>query len=239
MKTPTTGIIERIVGGEIWYHGIAKSLQKSQLVHSINGNMNIFVNFNIDGMNIHNNGKKQFWPILMNIVGMPEIKPFIVAVFYGKSKPTSAEEFLRNFVTELNLVQRFGVNMENNVSLKVKLNAFICDSPARAFVKCIKAHNAYSSCNKCTVIGEYDTNGFHMSFPRFDCPLRTHNDFINKIDEDHHHFDAQKREFIKSPLEDVDGIDMINSFPVADCMHLIELGQFCIFYFLNLKDFKF
>lgn len=160
----------------------------------------------------------------MNIVGMPEIRPVIVAIFYGKSKPTSAEEFLRKFVNDLNLVQRSGINMKDNMNIKVKLNAFICDTSARAFLKCIKGHNAYSSCTKCTVIGEYDVNAFHMSFPRFDCPLRTHNDFINKVDEDHHKFDSRKGEFIRSPLEDVDGIDMINSFPVADCMHLIELG---------------
>lgn len=68
LKTPSTGLIEMIGGGELWYHGIANSLKYSKLADLIDENMNIFVNFNVDGMNIHNNGKKQFWPILMNIV---------------------------------------------------------------------------------------------------------------------------------------------------------------------------
>lgn len=64
-----------------------------------------------------------------------------------------------------------------------------------------------------------------MSFPKLDCRLRTHNDFINKIDEDHHTYDPSKRTYLKSPLEDIEGIDMIRSFPIADSMHVIELGN--------------
>lgn len=38
-------------------------------------------------------------------------------------------------------------------------------------------------------------------------------------------WDVKKRQFYKSPLEDVKGIDMIKNFPVAESMHLLELGE--------------
>lgn len=54
-----------------------------------------------------------------------------------------------------------------------------------------------------------------MSFPRIDCPRRTDNNFRMKIDSDHH------KE--TSPLEKLP-IDMVKDFPVADSLHLIDLG---------------
>lgn len=63
-----------------------------------------------------------------------------------------------------------------------------------------------------------------MSFPRLDFRLRTHSGFLNKIDEDHHLWNARERQFYHTPLEEIQGIDMIENFPIADSMHLIELG---------------
>lgn len=94
------------------------------------------------------------------------------------------------------------------------------------FFSGIKGPNAYSGCTKCTVVGEYDNGGHHMSFPKFDCPLRTHDDFINRVDDEHHLVVGTARELKKTPLEDIIGIDMIKSFPI-DCMHLVELGNIC------------
>lgn len=74
-------------------------------------------------------------------------------------------------------------------------------------------------------MGEYDSIGHHMSYPRLDCPLRNHEEFINKVDEDHHDYDARQMQFKRTPLEDMIGIDMIKSFPVSDSMHLFELGN--------------
>lgn len=70
-----------------------------------------------------------------------------------------------------------------------------------------------------------------MSFPKLDCPLRTHSDFVNRVDDEHHLFDGTKREFKRSPLEDIIGIDMIKNFPIGDSMHLIELGNSVLWLF--------
>ena len=32
---------------------------------------------------------------------------------------------------------------------------FICDTPARAFLKCVKSHTGYFSCDHCEVEGEW------------------------------------------------------------------------------------
>lgn len=89
----------------------------------------------------------------------------------------------------------------------------------------VKTHTAYHSCTKCDVIGEFDRSGNHMSFPRLDCRRRTNSDFINKTDEDHHLWNSKTLQFYHTPLQEIHGIDMIKNFPVADSMHLIELGM--------------
>lgn len=75
--------------------------------------------------------------------------------------------------------------------------------------------NAYHGCLKCTVIGEYDKDCRNISFQRTDMAKRTDYSFRNRIDPDHHKF--------KSPLEELP-IDMVADFPIADPLHILELG---------------
>lgn len=73
---------------------------------------------------------------------------------------------------------------------------------------------------KCVTIGEfYKDDGRHMSFPRIDCPLRTDEGFRKREDEDHHKFN--------SCIEKLP-IDMVADFPVADSLHLLDLGWYII-----------
>lgn len=74
------------------------------------------------------------WPILINVHEERKITPMIVGIFSGKSKPTSIEEYLQQFVDEAVLVLQNGIVI-NGYILSVKIRAFICDSPARAFIK--------------------------------------------------------------------------------------------------------
>jgi len=39
--------------------------------------------------------------------------------------------------------------------LPVRIEAFKCDAPARQFLKAIKGHTGYFSCERCTVEGSY------------------------------------------------------------------------------------
>ncbi len=93
----------------------------------------------------------------------------------------------------------------------LELVSVICDSPARAFIKCVKSHSGYSSCDKCTIKGDHDN---HVYFDDDSCALRDNTSFRNKLDKDHHNG--------TSPLEKLP-IDMVHCFPY-DYMHSVCLG---------------
>lgn len=65
---------------------------------------------------------------------MPQIRPMIIGLFYGKSKPKLVTEFLEPFVDETISILGSGLLINGN-HLTVAVRAFICDSPARAFIK--------------------------------------------------------------------------------------------------------
>lgn len=65
---------------------------------------------------------------------MPQFEPMIIGLFYGKSKPGRIEEFLERFVDDMEVLLRNGLII-NGCKLTVKIRAFICDSPARSFLK--------------------------------------------------------------------------------------------------------
>ena len=102
---------------------------------------------NVDGTRICNSTNKQMWPILCTI---NQQGPYAIALWYGKGKPTVLGEYLKKFVAELKFYFINGYE-----GLKVIIKAFVCDAPARAFLKCIKSHSGYDSCERCEEHGEY------------------------------------------------------------------------------------
>lgn len=104
------------------------------ILRYIEHSLTISININIDGIPLFKSSKLQFWPILFNISEMPEIAPMTIAIFHGKTKPISLDDFLNQLVEELIDVLNHGVII-NNFKIHVKLRCFICDSPARAFLK--------------------------------------------------------------------------------------------------------
>lgn len=119
-------------GGQYWHQGIEfglricfKNLTQPQLIE---------ININIDGLPVYESSNDQFWPILYNVHKRPDIKPMIIGLFYGKRKPDKIEEFLKPFVDDIEPVLKDGL-LINGQQLSVKIRTFICDSPARAFVK--------------------------------------------------------------------------------------------------------
>ena len=51
------------------------------------------------------------------------------------------------------------------------LACFVCDAPARAFIKNIMGHSGYFGCDKCSQEGEYVEG--KVTFPEMDAQLRT------------------------------------------------------------------
>ncbi|XP_018363603.1 PREDICTED: uncharacterized protein LOC108761502 [Trachymyrmex cornetzi] len=129
---------------------------------------------------------------------MSHIQPMVAAIYYGDSKPP-LQLFFKQFIEELKEICREGLQIGRH-EVNVKIECFVCDTQARSFIKGTPGSNAeYGSCIKCTVVGDWDKKGRHMSYPKIDCPRRTNESFRSKIDEDHHKEDT--------PLTELD-IDM-------------------------------
>ena len=99
----------------------------------------------------------------------------------------------------------------NEQHYKFSFKAFICDAPARAFLKCITAHNAINRCERCEVRGvsKYHRVVFLDNVAR----LRSQEKF-NELYPDHQN---------KVSLLQVLDLPLLHLF-VLDYMHFVCLG---------------
>lgn len=98
----------------------------------------------------------------------------------------------------------------NGKNYTVKIDAVICDAPARAFLKWLKTHNGYDSCERYVQHGEWLGK---IVLPDLSASLRSDQDFIDQADAKHH---------VGSPFTQLECC-MISGFPL-DYMHLVCLG---------------
>lgn len=132
LSTPRQIVLEEMGSGSFWYGGITKCLIRSFSYFEIPNEIRL--NFNMDGLPVYNSSKTEFWPILMNIANNTTTPTMVVAIYCGVGKPNS-EMFLNAFCEELLELTKSGLIL-NNTRLKIAINAFICDTPARALFKC-------------------------------------------------------------------------------------------------------
>ncbi|CAN7998164.1 unnamed protein product, partial [Ixodes hexagonus] len=210
LETPRVcmGIIN-IGGGQYRHFGLAPELEHNlrnvEHLPSV-----LHLNINIDGLPLRKSTKEQFWPILCQVTNCGSGTPFPVGVFYGLSKALEANEFLRPLVDDSNASLDSGVTIRNPTH-QVKLMAFVCDAPARAYILHIKGHSGYSSCSRCSTEG---VSLGRMCFPELDAPLRTNDSFRSHADEGHH-----------------SGVSILGELPIdmeaqvpLDYMHLVCIG---------------
>jgi len=67
-------------------------------------------------------------------------RPFVVGLYCGAKKPASLSDYLQDFVQELSSLLLTGVS-HGNVHYALEVGCFVCDAPARAFLKNVKSHN--------------------------------------------------------------------------------------------------
>lgn len=139
-------------GGHYAYFGIASGILKLLSQNPGICEDNIDLCFNIDGVPLFKSSNTQIWPILCRF---RDFSPFIVALYCGQSKPNNVEEYLSDFILELQQLLQEGI-VHSGTTHQVSVRAFICDAPARAFLKCIKNHNSYNACERCTTRGTYE-----------------------------------------------------------------------------------
>lgn len=203
---------KKVHHSQYWHQGLKTCLR--MCFPKLNADLAISLNFNIDGLPLHKSTNKSFWPILFNVHEYPALRPMAIGIFYGDTKPENMSEYLRPFVLELKDILRDGVSI-NGKKLIVRVRCFICDSPARAFIKGTMNFNAKHGCQKCTTIGKYSYTSNTTIFPSIHDAPRTDALFRQRKYPQH--------QTLETPLISLP-IDMIQDFVVADPLHLLELG---------------
>jgi len=157
---------------------------------------------NIDGVPLCKSTNSQLWPILGSLHQSKSVFP--IAIFHGYQKPSSVDEFLADFINEV-----------NNLTLPFVLKALICDAPARCFLKCIIGHTGYFSCERCDVKGERKEN--RTVFLSHDKPteMRSGEEFSLQAYEGTHQKGVSPLTVLK--------VDCVLDFPL-DYMHSVLLG---------------
>ena len=166
--------------------------------------------FNMDGLPLINSGGVEFWPILGKVHFHYDLyDPFIIAAYKGIGKPAILSRYLDEFVKELNHLLENGVIIECE-HFEIEVMCFICDTPARAFIKNISGHTGFYACERCTVKGSKSEN--RTIFPSITAPMRTDESFRTQKQPEHHNG-------VSPLLKIVPAINMIFHFSL-DFMHL-------------------
>lgn len=170
---------------------------------------------NIDGASIHHSSKKHIWIILGIVYHLEyDAKPFLIGLYYGDSKPSSINEFLHDFIGEINDLITNGINIGNS-HYNFNIKAFVCDTPARAYIKCCKGHGGFFACERCEIKGK--TVQGKRVYKGVNYTERTNESFQKKRQPEHHSIKEV------SPLINIIGLDIIKSV-VLDPMHFLCLG---------------
>ena len=216
LKTLKVYDIENIAGGSYYHFGISDNVNTiiSSFSEVIENTAEISLQINIDGLPLYTSSNTQFWPILGRLVKPHLTDPFIIGLFLGKQKPTNISEYTHKLIQELDDLLQNGITLSKDEiqhHIPFNLSCIICDTPARAFVKCCKGHSGYFGCDKCSQRGLWKGK---LTFPEIDAPRRTDASFDEMSNVEHHS--------APSPFR-VLPIGMISQFPL-DYMHLVCLG---------------
>lgn len=138
LKTNTSKInVFAVNSGLYWHNGLTVPLKKCLEIIDCNSDV-LSLLINIDGLPVYKSSKLQFWPILCKIQEIPKLSPLVVGIYAGQEKPSDLNKYLENFVSEMKDLEN-GIRITKEIGteniVKIKIKAFICDSPARALIK--------------------------------------------------------------------------------------------------------
>ncbi|XP_029161035.1 uncharacterized protein LOC114932803 isoform X1 [Nylanderia fulva] len=206
LRTPRENNIINLAGGLYWHCGLRNFIEKLIIDYdklALPSNIDLILN--IDGLPLAKSSKVSFWPILVSDIKLKNV--YMVGCYYGNSKPSSANDFMKEFIHEL-------ISINNKLPIQVSLYAIVCDAPAKLFLLSTKGHIGYDSCSKCYIQGTHKNSKvcFVENVPS---RLRTDTDFLEQTDVDYH-----KGETI---LTIVPNLGLVTNVPL-DYMHLICLG---------------
>ena len=224
-RYPTKTNVDKKCDGDYIYMGIETGIARRIYKYPKHFTESVIrFDINIDGLPLFNSKKTQLWPILCNIVNLDD--PFLVACYYGPGKPIPIEDYLWDLCLELKDLENKVIRVPNNDNaFELKLNAFICDAPARQMVKCIKGHTGFYCCERCETRGRRVDKTFVFNYQEIPPAYRTGRKFENNEYINPDPRDKEKWHQLKiSPLV-THGINVscVDDFPL-DYMHLVCLG---------------
>lgn len=225
-KTPASHNIIQMDNGQYLHIGFRVCLDNF-LSYNIVSDDHIYIDVNVDGVPVATNTPNSLWPILINPVGYDNV--LLCGTFYGPSKPTDVNEYLKQFVEDfLNIHDSYEYREKK---YKIRIRAIIADAPARAFILNIRTFSGYNSCHKCKIKGLYVLH--RVTFPNLNSRQRTDHDFKFKIDSKHH-MDVTETNIEKLP------IGCVSNVPI-DYMHAVLLGvmnqMLCLWIKTRLKHY--
>ncbi|XP_075167974.1 uncharacterized protein LOC142240153 [Haematobia irritans] len=214
-RQPERTYFRTVSPGKYYHLGLQKQIEKIPvcLIETIN---KIEIDIGIDGLPLFKSSQMNAWPILGKIVNLNQTGVFLIGCYIGNKKPHNVDCFLHDFIYEAKHLKENGIFMNGRL-IYVEIRAFICDSPARAFICDIVGHNSLNGCIKCYQKG---IRIEHVTvYSSYISQLRTDDDFKQRTQKGFH-----KQNSMNGPtgLEEL-GIGMISQFPLEP-MHLIDLG---------------
>lgn len=210
MGTPRETPVTKLDNGDYFHLGLVESLTARVIKGGVRpGTENISVIFNIDGIPLFKSKGIDCWPILGQSLDLIDCRPFVIGLYCGEGKPKTLTDYLSNFINDIQNATASGIHDASGKRYGFEIRAFVCDAPARSYLKCIKSHTGYFGCEKCTQEGEWVNN--RLTYPDRNAPLR--------LD---HSYDESHNLPEKSPLAKLQ-LGLVSQFPL-DPMHLIYLG---------------
>jgi hypothetical protein len=209
LKTPR----EKLDSNSFQHFGLMNGLNR-KLRSGLVGTDFAELQFSIDGLPLCKSATTVFWPILCRVKNANDCSPFPVSVHCGNGgKPPDLNFFLEPLIKELKFLEENGIDVNGEI-VWVKSIAFICDAPAREFVRGTVGHTSNHGCERCAVVGV--TKMKRRVFQSLNARLRTNDSFRAQRDKQHH-----KQQ---TPLLNL-AFDIVKCFPL-DYMHLTCLGTF-------------
>ena len=200
--------------GRYHHFGLSEALNQAVKYVFPQDARSVQLQVNIDGLPLTKSSHSSFWPILGKCVSPIVSRVFVIGLYFGNTKPASVQDFLSPFIKECVDAQNNGLFI-GGVKCDFEVHSVVCDAPARQYVKCIKPHTGYFSCERCTITGVYiEKKG--VRFSETFCPARSNESFRERLQESHH-VGLEDSPFCTLEL------DMIAMFPL-DYMHLVLLG---------------
>lgn len=143
--TPRTTNCISIAGGEYLHFGSFNllNLLMEKYTDAKLAVDNITLSMNVDSLPISRSSSHCLWPILISDGIFKSVH--IIGVYYESSKPTSANDFLEQFINKLKILIKDGFIYGTR---RITLSTIICDTPAKSFLLYTKGHTGFSSCSK-------------------------------------------------------------------------------------------